>query len=104
MEAKVFITALKRYPSEGAAAGEWFDVPVDLNQVERILGIRLEEEEIAIHDYEGLPFKVPEHTSINWLNDICMQLEEIEGTNLYHALGDLVSSVRLNDAPLRTLF
>lgn len=62
---------------EDGYTGEWFDCPVDFEEVKEKLGVK-EVEEIEIADYE-LPFPYAQHEPVE-INGICRQIQEIEGT------------------------
>lgn len=63
---------------EDGYTGEWFDCPVDFEEVKEKLGVK-EVEEIEIADYE-LPFSLTPSMSLWEINGICRQIQEIEGT------------------------
>lgn len=63
---------------EDSYSGEWFNCPVDFEEVKEKLGVE-HEEQIAIADYE-LPFPVQSDTSIWEVNRNCRMVLEIEGT------------------------
>ena len=63
---------------EDGYAGEWFNCPVDFEEVKEKLGVK-EVEEIEIADYE-LPFSLTPSMSLWEINGICRQIQEIEGT------------------------
>lgn len=72
---RVYIVNLGKY-IEGEAKGAWFSVPVDIEDVKEKIGLNGEYEEYAIHDYE-LPFGVGEYESIERINNIYHQLENL---------------------------
>lgn len=82
-EMKVYIANLGKY-NEGELVGEWFDLPVDMDEVYEIV---FEPHELdkngqplgdyAIHDYE-LPFEISEHESIQNLNEVAEYLQEFD--------------------------
>lgn len=63
---------------EEGYSGEWFNCPVDFEEVKEKLGVE-HEEQIVIADYE-LPFPVQSDTSIWEVNRNCRMVLEIEGT------------------------
>lgn len=71
---KLYITNLGKY-TEGRLVGEWFTVPVNMEEVKEKIGLNDEYEEYAIHDYE-LPFEVGEYESIERINSLYHQLED----------------------------
>lgn len=85
---QVYIANLGKY-NEGELVGSWFSFPVDLEEVAERIGLNEEYEEFAIHDYE-LPFPIDEYESINRLNNIYEQLQEIEGEALYDVLDEIL--------------
>ena len=90
MEMNVYIANLGKY-NEGELVGAWFSLPVDPEDVAEKIGLSSEYQEYAIHDYE-LPFSVGEYESLDQLNHLCELAEELEGTPLYDALPELLSS------------
>jgi len=86
----VYITNLGKY-NEGEAVGAWFTLPVCHEDVAEKIGLNAEYEEYAIHDYE-LPFEIGEYTSIDELNRLCGLVEELDGTEIYDALSELLAS------------
>lgn len=71
---KLYIVNLGKY-TEGRTVGEWFTVPVNMEEVKEKLGLNDEYEECAIHDYE-LPFEIGEYESIERINSLYHQLED----------------------------
>ena len=63
---------------EDGYSGEWFNCPVDFEEVKEKLGVE-HEEQIVIADYE-LPFLVQSDTSIWEVNRNCRMVLEMEGT------------------------
>lgn len=59
-------------------SGDWFDCPVDFEEIKEKLGVE-HEEQLMIADYE-LPFHVNTDTSIWEVNENCRKVQEIEGT------------------------
>lgn len=87
-EMKVYIANLGKY-NEGELAGAWFFFPIDFDEVEEKIGLNVEYEEYAIHDYE-LPFAIDEYTSIDRLNHIYDLMQELEGEAIYDELNDIL--------------
>lgn len=87
MKMRVYIANLGKY-NEGELVGEWFTLPVDMEEVKEKIGLHGEYEEYAIHDYE-LPFDVDEYTPISKINDLCESLQEIEGTPVFENLREI---------------
>lgn len=73
---KLYIANLGKY-NEGRLVGEWFTVPVNMEEVREKIGLNDEYEEYAIHDYE-LPFEIGEYESIERINSLYRQLEEAD--------------------------
>lgn len=73
---KLYIVNLGKY-TEGRTVGEWFTVPVNMEEVKEKLGLNDEYEEYAIHDYE-LPFGIGEYESIERINSLYCQLENAD--------------------------
>lgn len=81
-EMKIYVENLKAY-NEGYSRGEWFNLPVDIKEVYYTI---FNEDELdehglpkydwAIHDYE-LPFEISEYESIELLNNMAEELEDI---------------------------
>ena len=92
---QVYIANLGKY-TENEAVGAWFTLPVSYEHVAERIGLNAEYEEYAIHDYE-LPFKVGEYISIEELNRLYELVEELEGTDLYDVLPELLSSGCFSD-------
>ena len=63
---------------EDGYTGEWFNCPVDFEEVKERLGVE-QEEQIEIADYE-LPFSVSSDTPLWEVNANCRMVQEIEGT------------------------
>lgn len=59
-------------------AGEWFNCPVDFEEVKEKLGVE-NEEQIEIADYE-LPFDIHSDMPLWEINANCRMVLEIEGT------------------------
>lgn len=78
MEMQVYIANLGKY-NEGELIGAWFTPPIDMEDVKERIGLNIEYEEYAIHDYE-LPFDIGEYTPISEINRLCALAQELEGT------------------------
>lgn len=83
MELKIYIANLGKY-NEGILKGEWFTLPVDMDEVFQAIFDESELDEngqphgdYAIHDYE-LPFNIGEHENIDKLNEIAEQIGDTE--------------------------
>lgn len=83
MKIKIYVANLRAY-NAGYMVGEWFTLPVELDEI--FQGVFSENEldekgqpygDWAIHDYEA-PFKINEYDSIDKLNEIAYQLEDIK--------------------------
>lgn len=85
---KIYIANLGKY-NEGELVGAWFSFPIDEEEVSEKVGLNAEYEEYAIHDFEA-PFPIDEYDSIDRLNDIYHQLQEIEGTSIYDELSEIL--------------
>ena len=75
---RCWIGNLGKY-NEGELVGEWFDLPCDMSEVSKIIGLNDEYEEYQINDYEtnihGL--KVHEYSSISTLNEFMERVETL---------------------------
>lgn len=87
-EMKIYIANLEKY-NEGELVGAWFSFPIDFEDVKEKIGLNAEYEEYAIHDYE-LPFRIDEYTSIDHLNHIYEQLQEIENEPIFDELDEII--------------
>jgi len=74
----VYIANLGKY-TEGESVGEWFTLPIDYDEMAERIGLNGRYEEYAIHDAQ-VPFEIGEYMSIDELNTIYEQLEEIADT------------------------
>ncbi len=74
-EWKVYISNLREYV-EGREKGAWFDFPLDEEEIREKIGLDVEHEEYAIHDYE-LPFDIGEYESISRLNKWYQMFQEL---------------------------
>lgn len=87
---KLYIVNLGKYTEE-RLVGEWFTVPVNMEEVKEKLGLNDEYEEYAIHDYE-LPFTIGEYESVERINDLYRQLEDADEAVLSD-LKELISAI-----------
>ena len=91
----VYIANLGKY-NEGEAVGAWFYPPISFEDVAEKIGLNAKYEEYAIHDYE-LPFRIGEYTSIDEINRLCALVEELEDSDVYDALPELLASGCFSD-------
>jgi len=91
MEIKVYIVNLGKY-TEGARNGEWFTLPVDLEDVKTKLGLVGDYEEYTIHDFEA-PFKISEFESLDNLNKIAVLFEEHAGNSALKYCGEIMDEI-----------
>lgn len=75
-EMQVYIANLGKY-NEGELVGAWFTPPIDIDEVAERIGLNVEYEEYAIHDYE-LPFEIDEYTPVEEINRLCAMVEELD--------------------------
>lgn len=74
---KVYIVNLNSY-NNARTRGRWYDLPVNIRQVQRDLKLNEDGEEYAIHDYENFyGYKVGEYSSLQELNEYAEQLQEL---------------------------
>lgn len=80
---KIYVANLAKY-NEGELVGEWFDLPVDKDEVFETIfePHELDEDgqplgDYAIHDYE-LPFKISEYENLDNLNEFVEYLQGID--------------------------
>lgn len=73
---QVYIANLGKY-NEGELVGDWFSFPLDEEVIAERIGLNAEYEEYAIHDTDNFPMEISEYTSIEELNRIYEQLEEL---------------------------
>lgn len=62
--------------SPGSRRGSWFELPVSMNELSKKIGLNDYNDEYSITDYEA-PFPIRESESIDKLNQIAIQLEEM---------------------------
>lgn len=88
----IYIANLGKY-NEGYLVGKWVELPCDnLEEVYKEIGVEdgTEYEEVAIHDYEtDLPITISEYSSIDKLNEIAEQIEEMDEHELNTVLAYL---------------
>lgn len=78
---KIWVGNLGKY-NEGTLVGNWFTLPVDIEEIKEAIGINEEYEEWFIADYEA-PFSIGQYDDIENLNEIaerigCMEDYQIE--------------------------
>ena len=73
---QVYIANLGKY-NEGELVGDWFSFPLDEEVIAERIGLNAEYEEYAIHDTDNFPMEISEYISIEELNRIYEQLEEL---------------------------
>ena len=73
-EMRVYVANLGKY-NEGELVGDWFEPPIDYDEMAERIGLNEFYEEYAIHDYE-LPFEIDEYTPIEEVNRLCEMVEE----------------------------
>ena len=66
-EMRVYVANLGKY-NEGELVGDWFEPPIDYDEMAERIGLNEFYEEYAIHDYE-LPFEIDEYTPIEEVKD-----------------------------------
>lgn len=91
---KLWIGNLGKY-NEGQLVGEWFDLPVDMEEVKEKIGLNDQYEEWFIADYEA-PFEVGEYDNIEWLNGVAELLEGKEDWEI-NAMAYLVDNYYCDD-------
>lgn len=90
MEINIYIANLGKY-NDGELVGAWFTAPVNIEDVIEKIELNSENEEYAIHDYESpINIDINEHSTIEDINKLAEQLEELEGTSLYNSINDLI--------------
>lgn len=74
MNIRVYVANLAKY-NEGKMVGEWISLPMDEEELEdKIKKILGDDEEYIIHAHEA-PFKIGEHNSVDWVNEIAEKIE-----------------------------
>ena len=74
-EMRVYVENLGKY-NEGELVGDWFEPPIDYDEMAERIGLNEFYEEYAIHDYE-LPFEIDEYTPIEEVNRLCEMVEDL---------------------------
>lgn len=74
-EIKIWVGNLGKY-NEGELVGEWFTLPVSVEEIAAQIGINEEYEEMFIADHES-PFSIGEYDSIEKLNEIAERMESM---------------------------
>ena len=74
-EMRVYVANLGKY-NEGELVGDWFEPPIDYDEMAERIGLNEFYEEYAIHDYE-LPFEIDEYTPIEEVNRLCEMVEDL---------------------------
>ena len=101
---QVYIANLGKY-NEGKLVGGWFSFPLDEEVIAERIGLNAEYEEYAIHDTDNFPMEISEYISIEELNRIYEQLEELPDYLLddldsfiscYGSLEELVKKMNTN--------
>jgi hypothetical protein len=73
---KIYIANLAKYV-EGKLVGEWINLPNDEEYIrQKISDILGYNEEIAIHDYEDIPFEIHEYDDIYNINNLLKFFED----------------------------
>ena len=72
---RVYVANLGKY-NEGELVGDWFEPPIDYDEMAERIGLNEFYEEYAIHDYE-LPFEIDEYTPIEEVNRLCEMVEDL---------------------------
>lgn len=73
---RVWIGNLGKY-NEGELVGDWFDLPIDYDDMAERIGLNDYYEEYAIFDTDDLPLDVDQYTSVRELNDMYEIMEEL---------------------------
>lgn len=99
-EIKIYVVNLGKY-NEGESVGQWFTLPVDLDEIKEAIGVEdgSEYEEYAIHDYEA-PFEIGEGHDIEALNETAERMEDMEEDDI-EAVGKIMendSSIEFDEA------
>lgn len=85
----VYIANLGKY-NEGELVGAWFTFPIDEDDVAERIGLNEYYEEYAIHDTENFPIEIGEYVSIEELNSMYEQIEELPDY-IVEALDEFIS-------------
>jgi antirestriction protein len=93
-EIKIWVGNLGKY-NEGELVGEWFDLPVSIEEITEVIGINEEYEEMFIADYEA-PFSIGEYDSIENLNEIAEKMQGMDEDEI-KAVSELVDNGIVSD-------
>jgi antirestriction protein len=93
-EIKIWVGNLGKY-NEGELVGEWFDLPVSMDEITEAIGINEEYEEMFIADYEA-PFSIGEYDSIDNLNEIAEKMQGMDEDEI-KAVSELVDNGIVSD-------
>lgn len=75
---RIYIANLSKYVS-GKLVGQWIELPIDEDDLrQKINDILGSDEEIAIHDYENMPFDVSEYDNVFDINNFIRFIKETE--------------------------
>lgn len=85
----VYIANLGKY-NEGYLVGDWFTFPLDEEDIAERIGLNAEYEEYAVHDTDNFPVEISEYTSIEELNRIYEQVQELP-EEIVENLNDFIS-------------
>ena len=92
----VYVANLEEY-NEGKLVGDWISLPIKENDFEDFLKTIGNPEEIAIHDYENNSdfggLKIEEYSSIKYLNELIITLEEIKNKGLVNEFNSLYEAL-----------
>lgn len=96
----VYLVNLARYNSD-EITGAWFTLPLDPENVRERLQLSDRESEYAVHDTDNFPFDIEEYVSLEELNRIYYQVEELpdwmigglrEAVSICGSLGEVVEA------------
>lgn len=73
---QVWIGNLGKY-NEGYLVGDWFDLPIDYDDMAERIGLNERYEEYGIFDTDDFPCEVGEWTSVEELNEMYEMFEEL---------------------------
>ena len=85
----VYIANLGKY-NEGYLVGDWFTFPLDEEDIAERIGLNAEYEEYAVHDTDNFPVEISEYTSLEELNRIYEQVQELP-EEIVENLNDFIS-------------
>lgn len=86
---KIWAGNLGKY-NEGSLQGEWFTLPVEMDEISKVIGLTGDYEELFIADYEA-PFSIGEYDSIEKLNEIAERMQGMDEDEI-KAIGELVEN------------